>query len=201
MLKKLEKESKNLKGKLKEDESRARKKIANLVEISELTIESFRLEFGRVDEVLRGKSKEFHSQLDTIKAQIEKTINSFFNDSRHKKQEAKEVKAQDLEAIELIQLGDDMQDDGIERLLQLNRDMDINQLKVNDINEELFSQGQKLANADSEVKDIDSTLKRAKKIIMYFSEELYQDKCIRILVLLIVLTLIAICALIFFKKK
>lgn len=85
MLKKLEKESKNLKGKLKEDESRARKKIANLVEICELTIESFRLEFGRVDEVLRGKSKEYHSKLDGIKSQIEKTINSFFSDSRHKK--------------------------------------------------------------------------------------------------------------------
>ena len=81
-LKKLEKESKNLKGKLKEDESKARKKIANLVEMCELTIESYRLEFGRVDEVLRGKSKEFHAKLDSIKSQIEKTINTFFSDSR-----------------------------------------------------------------------------------------------------------------------
>lgn len=30
-----------------------------------------------------------------------------------------------------------------------------------------------MANAEAEVKDIDSTLQRAKKIIMYFSEELY----------------------------
>ena len=44
------------------------------------------------------------------------------------------MNAQDLEAIELIQLGDEMQDDGIERLLQMNRDMDLNKIKVDDIN-------------------------------------------------------------------
>jgi sugar-specific transcriptional regulator TrmB len=68
MLKKLEKDSKNLKGKLKDDESRARSRIANQVEITELTIDSFRLEFARVDAVLKGKSKEFNSRLDSIKS-------------------------------------------------------------------------------------------------------------------------------------
>jgi hypothetical protein len=31
-----------------------------------------------------------------------------------------------MDGIELIQLGDNMQDDGIERLLQMNKDMDQN---------------------------------------------------------------------------
>ena len=44
------------------------------------------------------------------------------------------MNAQDLEAIELIQLGDEMKDDGIERLLQMKSDMDLNKIKVDDIN-------------------------------------------------------------------
>jgi len=56
-------------------------------------------------------------------------------------------------------------------------------------------------NAELEVKDIDSTLKRAKKYLMYFSEEYYNDTFIRVLISLIFVCLIAIVVTIYLKKK
>ena len=46
--------------------------------------------------------------------------------------------------------------------------------------------------AELEVKEIESTLKRAKKYVMYFSKEFYEDTFIRVLVSLIFLCLLAI---------
>lgn len=106
-----------------------------------------------------------------------------------------------MNGIELIQLGDNMQDDGIERLLQMNKDMGINQEKVNDINQELLNQNGKMMNAELEVKEIESTLKRAKKYLVYFSQEYYEDTCIRILVSMIFLCLVAIVATVYIKNK
>jgi hypothetical protein len=83
----------------------------------------------------------------------------------------------------------------------MNKDMDLNKIKVDDINQNLLTQNEKMMATEEEVKDIQSTLKRAKLIIMYFSEEFYKDKCVRILILLIILVLIAICVTIFVKKK
>lgn len=106
-----------------------------------------------------------------------------------------------MEGLELIKLGDEMQDDGIERLLRMNKDMDLNNQKVGDINQELQTQNEKMMAAEETVKDIESTLKRARKLIAYFSEEFYKDKCIRILVSLIIVVLIAICVTFYIKKK
>lgn len=103
--------------------------------------------------------------------------------------------------IELIQLGDQMQDDGIERLLNMNKDMGMNEEKVKDINTNLLEQNDKMMHADMEVREIESTLKRAKKYLMYFSKEYYQDTFIRVMITLIFLCLLAICVMIYLKKK
>lgn len=55
--------------------------------------------------------------------------------------------------------------------------------------------------ADMEVREIESTLKRAKKYLMYFSKEYYQDTFIRVMITLIFLCLLAICVMIYLKKK
>ena len=202
MLNKLEKEAKGLKSKLAKNESKSRKRISNLVEMAELMIESYRLEYAKKDEDCKSKSKKFHSTLDQIKSSIERTINQYFGEIKEKKGKKKpDLAANEMDGTELIQLGDEMQDDGIERLLQMNKDMDLNKIKVDDINQNLLTQNEKMMATEEEVKDIQSTLKRAKLIIMYFSEEFYKDKCVRILILLIILVLIAICVTIFVKKK
>lgn len=64
MISKLEKEVKKLPSRLKRNESKARKRISNLVEMAELMIESYRLEYCREGSSLIPKSKKFHSSLD-----------------------------------------------------------------------------------------------------------------------------------------
>jgi ElaB/YqjD/DUF883 family membrane-anchored ribosome-binding protein len=200
MFSKLDKEVNKLNSRLQRNESKARKRISNLVEMAELMIESYRLEYCRKDDTLIAKSKKFHQTLDQTKSSIEKIINKYFSDLRQEEEEARK-NAHEMVGVELIQLGDQMQDDGIERLLQMNKDMDLNQEKVTDINQNLLEQNGKLMNAELEVKEIESTLKRAKKYILYFSKEYYYDTFIRIMVTLIFVCLIAICVTIYFKKK
>jgi len=49
--KKLEKEVSKLPSKLEKNETKARKRISNLIEMTELMIESFRMEYCRKDDI------------------------------------------------------------------------------------------------------------------------------------------------------
>jgi uncharacterized protein YukE len=106
MLSKLTKEAKKLPKKLKKNESKARKRISNLVEMSELMIESFRIEYSGNSSDMKQKNKEFHAQLDRIKADIEHAINKFFQARQEEEQQM--INAEEMDGIELIQMGDKM---------------------------------------------------------------------------------------------
>ena len=75
MMAKLDKEVNRLESKMKKNESKARKRISNLVEMADLMIESYRLEFGKLNDSTQSKSKKFHSELNQIKENVEQIIN------------------------------------------------------------------------------------------------------------------------------
>lgn len=106
----------------------------------------------------------------------------------------------------MIQLGDDLQNDGISRLEGMNQDLyQGNELLV-DANTELLRQRDKLLLATEHTKDMTSTLskfflliERAKKMILYFSKEYYKDKFVRIMIILMILVIIITLAWSIFK--
>ena len=97
-------------------------------------------------------------------------------------------------------MGDDMQSDGIERLLGMDRDLIQGNELVRDANIELDRQKEMLLKAEENVKDIDTVLNRASKHISFFSRELHADKFTRCMVLAICLVFIVIILVEAFKK-
>jgi sugar-specific transcriptional regulator TrmB len=87
MMSKLESEVNKLPSRLKRNESKARKRISNLVEMAELMIESYKLEYCKHNDQLIVKSKKFYSSLNHIKSNIERIINGYFHDLREEEEQ------------------------------------------------------------------------------------------------------------------
>ena len=102
--------------------------------------------------------------------------------------------------MQLIKMGDDMQNDGIERLLGMDKDLIQGNDLIRDANIELERQKQQLLQADENVKDIDSALNRAAKHIAFFSREFYSDNFTRCMILAILLIFSVIVIVVAFKK-
>ena len=102
--------------------------------------------------------------------------------------------------MQLIKMGDDMQNDGIERLLGMDRDLIQGNEIIRDANVELERQRELLQKAEEDVKDIDTVLNRAAKHISFFSRELHADKFTRCMVLAILIVFIVIVLVVALKK-
>jgi hypothetical protein len=98
-------------------------------------------------------------------------------------------------------MGTDLQTRGLDKLEQINNNLDEGNLLIDGVNKEVGRQRDLLNRADLEVLEIDSTLKRTNRYLIYFSQEYTSDKFIRIMVILILLAVVAIILTVIIKKN
>ena len=95
-------------------------------------------------------------------------------------------------AVELIELGDKTQAQGNQALDNIIGVVEQGNRLADDINLELDKQIEQLDRMEQTVKDTQSILKRANKMIRYFARQIYTDKIIMGLICCIVLAIVVI---------
>ena len=101
----------------------------------------------------------------------------------------------------MIEAGDKMQGEALDIVTGLVKETDDQNKMVADMREELLRQREKLLEVHQNAMNMQSTLKKSKDYLMQFTRELYQDKFIRILVLMILVALVAVVIVGIFRKK
>lgn len=99
--------------------------------------------------------------------------------------------------MELAQMGDDMLDDAMARIGNIMSDVNAGISLADEINIELAKQEEQLIRMKKNLKDTQNTMVQAQKLIRYFGRQLYTDKIIMGLVILIILAITAIVVLYF----
>ena len=101
----------------------------------------------------------------------------------------------------MILLGDKYQKDGLDRLAGIGKELNDGYQMVVDGNVEIERQNEKLMQADEHLLDMGTALKRSQEYVRYFSRSLYEDKFVRIMTILIMLTFVTIVIIAFIKKR
>jgi len=206
LFEKLNQKVSNLKSDLKKNSKSARRAAKEMTTTLSLLIDEYELEYVDDDPArVTLTVNKFKEQLSTLKIQMKSVLNAHKEvekkeESKKKKTKQTTRKANQMGAQELIQIGDDLQNDAIDRLLDMDKDLNHGNQMIVDANAELMKQKETLLDAHDDLHGIESTMKRAQKHISYFSREFYSDKFTRIMVLAIFLVLVAIVGIVIFKK-
>lgn len=94
-------------------------------------------------------------------------------------------------------MGDEMLDDAMSRIGNIMNDVNAGISLADEINVELARQEEQLIRMKKNLKDTQNTMVQAQKLIRYFSRQLYTDKIIMGLIILIILAISVIVALYF----
>jgi hypothetical protein len=181
--------------------SKIKKQIKSDFDSLNATIDTYRLDY--VDGGKNAKAAKRLLDYEKAYKEMEGQIKEFMiknNSEEDKPKGLKERKKQGTKQ-EVISIGDKYQDDMLKRLGGIQKDANNAQLMTVDANVELERQEEQMLKAAENVLDMKSSLKRAQEYLAYFSKEFYQDKFVRIMTLLILLTFVTIVIIAFFKKK
>ena len=138
---------------------------------------------------IKSKVKEYDKKIDKIKNS--KQSSSQIPVDEHLNPDAK-VDLNKLNAQQVINRGDailDADDNAIDNMAKIvNNDVD----QMKNVNVELNAQQEKLENVDSDLKEMDYSLKRAGKQITNMFKLYAKDKCILGLIIIIVIIIVVI---------
>lgn len=172
------------------------KSIRKKIEMAELSLQTFELEFWDQLEDENNK-KRLEGLQDDIKKQNGKVV-----EYEHKIQQQDDNQKDDshnqksnvhkMEREQVIHIGDDLQNRALEKVKNINLNVNDGNLDIREMNKELEAQDEKQKEIQDEVYEIGSALKRSQKLIGYFAREYYKDKCVRILSIIIILLIITI---------
>jgi len=169
------------------------------------TIEALELEISSLDRAEKAKHTE------QLKAH-QKRFKDFKNDIEFKKSEITNTKSlfqektvqkdiQDMNAQELQEYGNKLQDKGEEALDNILVKVDDANDIATRINLELYDQTDKLQNAYDNAKNLQSTQKKNERILKYFEKNLQCDWCMMVMICLILIAIIAIIVIAVTKKS
>lgn len=202
VIQKLERNKKKFMDGYKTEPKKFQKMIeSSLNEIKEL-LETYKLRYTNDGKNVRAE-KKFKSMQKDLKS-LEKEFKEFKlktnpeqdNEPKGLRQPKREGKLQDY-----ARLGDKYQKDGLDRLMGIEKDLNDNLEMVKVGNEELDRQAEKLMEANENVSEMKTALKRSMELITKMSRDLYADKFIRIMTILILLIFVTIIVIAVFKKK
>ena len=91
----------------------------------------------------------------------------------------------------MFDLGDDLLNSGIQKLIGINRELNVNQNTMNEVNQQLLREAEKLDEIAEDMKSTFGILKQANKFVTELAKDYYKDKCIvgmSILILLLIIT-------------
>ena len=180
----------------KQSPQRTMRLLNRQIENLNLSLQYFELEF--YDELVFGKAE---NELSEIKEKIQKMTqkvedfevkmteilyqknNKQKDDENTSKTNQKELLTQE----QAVNLGDDFLEDGKQRLDEINLGVRQGNVVLRDVNAEIANQNQDLLGIKEEIYQIDSVMKRSKKLISHFSRSYYEDNCIRVLSIIIML--------------
>ena len=93
---------------------------------------------------------------------------------------------------ELIQKGHDIQEEGLQGLNRVLKNVHVMKDQANTINVELDRQINQLDSIYDNMKDMDTTMKRAEVHLRYFARQVYTDRLMMCLIVVIILAIITI---------
>lgn len=105
-----------------------------------------------------------------------------------------------LGQTQAIELGDKLMRTNMNRVDGVLLNINNGNQQIGYMNTELKRQEENMLEVQEEAYEIESILKRSRKLIMEFTHSYYKDKCIRILSILILLLVTVIVVIVFVKK-
>lgn len=141
---------------------------------------------------LKSDKDAYVEELQKRQAAAEKEENEFLAPNPEQKKPQRQ---------KMIEAGDKMQAQGLDIVTGLVKQTDDQNKMVADMREELMKQREKLLETHQDAMNMQTTLKRSKDYLMLFTRELYQDKFVRILVLMILLALVSVVIVGIVRKK
>jgi SNARE protein len=163
--------------------------IANRIEEYELEIHSLEknksIQYKASLKNIQERFQRLKSELEFKKAEMNNTGNTLFG-------APKPVDLKQMNAVELVELGHKVQEDGLESLGRTAKMVNEANVMADDINLELDKQIEQLQRTTNTVKETQVIIKRANEYIKYFAKQLYTDKILMCLMLLIVIAIVVV---------
>lgn len=104
----------------------------------------------------------------------------------------KKVNICDMNKLQVMDLGDNLLNKALEKLKNVNTTLEQDNKLMNDVNQGLKAQSEKMQKIDESLKDTKSILKRANKEISSLFSSYYKDKFILVLCCVIILLVIVV---------
>lgn len=173
-------------------------KTKNLIETFNYEIETQESRHPGIGK-FQAQSNQFKASLKQIEQQIEylksegvKQDDLYKGAKSAGTTEALHIDPNTRDRKELIQLGKNTQQQGIEALDRAARDIKEMDIIGVEVQMELNKQIEQLDRIYDTVKDTETTLKRAQKYVIYFARQVYTDRCLMAMIVLIVIAIVVI---------